>query len=115
MAVGAALGYRMEPIFGLNEKEFSGSSDEVLVKAMKTLMAHVGSKSTTAPIHDHIKGRRSEMAFINGLVSEKGKEVGVPTPYNDAVTEIALQIDRGEIKMDVSNFDLLKSKLGLAG
>jgi hypothetical protein len=55
------------------------------------------------------------MAFINGLVSEKGKKVGVPTPYNDAVTEIALQIDRGEIKMDVSNFDLLKSKLGLAG
>jgi 2-dehydropantoate 2-reductase len=115
MDVGAALDYRMEPIFGLSEKEFSGSSDEVLVKAMKTLMAHVGSKSTTAPIHDHIKGRRSEMAFINGLVSEKGKEVGVPTPYNDAVTEIALQIDRGEIKMDVSNFDLLKSKLGLAG
>ena len=55
------------------------------------------------------------MAFINGLVSIKGKELGVPTPYNDAVAELARQIDMGEIKMDVSNFDLLKSKLGLAG
>ncbi|MDP6364550.1 MAG: 2-dehydropantoate 2-reductase N-terminal domain-containing protein [Nitrospinota bacterium] len=114
MAVGAALEYRMEPIFGLSEKEFAGSSDEVLVTAMKTLMRHVGSKSTTAPIHDHIKGRKSEMEFINGLVSRKGKELGVPTPLNDAVAELARQIDSGELKMDVSNFDLLKARLAQA-
>ncbi len=115
MAVGETLGYRMEPIFGLSEKEFSGASDEVLVTAMKTLMNHVGSKSTTAPIHDHIKGRKSEMEFINGLVSKKGREMGVPTPFNDAVAELARQIDQGELQMDVSNFDLLKARLELAG
>ncbi|MEE9256228.1 MAG: 2-dehydropantoate 2-reductase N-terminal domain-containing protein [bacterium] len=115
MAVGAALDYRMEPIFGLSEKEFSGSSDEVLVTAMKTLMKHVGSKSTTAPIHDHIKGRRSEMEYVNGLVSKKGRELGVPTPCNDAVTGIARRIDRGELRMDISNFDLLKAGIESAG
>jgi 2-dehydropantoate 2-reductase len=114
MAVGAALDYRMEPIFGLSEKEFSGPPEEILVTAMNTLMKHVGEKSTTAPIHDHIKGRKSEIGLINGLVSSKGKELGVPTPFNDVVTEIASQINSGELKMDVSNFELLKTRLAQA-
>ncbi len=109
-AVGVALGYRTEAIFGLRADEFAGSSDENLVTAMKTLLGHV-SRGRTAPIHDHIKGRRSEMEFISGVVSKKGRELGIATPFNDAVVEIDRAINRGEIKMDRSNFDLLKSRL----
>jgi 2-dehydropantoate 2-reductase len=111
MEVGTALGYNIEPIFGLNADDFAGSDDQVLMTAMKTLMSHVGTRARTAPIQDHIKGRRSEMEYINGLVSSKGREVGIPTPYNDAVTEIARMIDMRELKMDVSNFELLKAKI----
>ena len=115
LAVGAALGYRIEPIFGLRADEFAGSNDENLVTARETLMKHVGGQSRTAPIHDHIKGRRSEMEFISGLVSRKGRELGIPTPGNDAVTEIDRGINRGEIRMDRSNFELLRRKLAAAG
>jgi 2-dehydropantoate 2-reductase len=108
-AVGAALGYRTEAIFGLRADEFAGSSDENLVTAMKTLLGHV-SRGRTAPIHDHIKGRRSEMEFISGVVSKKGRELGIPTPFNDAVVEIDRAINRGELKMDRSNFELLKKR-----
>ena len=108
LAVGAALGYRIEPIFGLRADEFAGSSDENLATAREALMKHVGGRSRTAPIHDHIKGRRSEMEFITGLVSRKGREHGIPTPCNDAVREIDRRINKGELKMDPSNFDLLK-------
>src|SRR6185436_1476609 len=107
-AVGAALGYRTEAIFGLRADEFAGSSDENLVTAMKTLLGHV-SRGRTAPIHDHIKGRRSEMEYISGVVSKKGRELGIATPFNDAVVEIDRKINRGEIKMDRSNFELLKN------
>ncbi|MBI4190477.1 MAG: NAD(P)-binding domain-containing protein [Betaproteobacteria bacterium] len=109
LAVGAALGYRIEPIFGLRADEFAGSSDENLVTAMKTLLGHIGG-GRTAPIHDHIKGRKSEMEFISGLVVKKGKEFGIPTPFNDAVVEIDRQINQGRIKMDPSNFELLKAR-----
>jgi 2-dehydropantoate 2-reductase len=109
-AVGTALGYRTEPIFGLRADEFAGSSDENLVTAMKTLLGHV-SRGRTAPIHDHMKGRRSEMEFISGVVSKKGRELGIATPFNDAVVEIDRAINRGEIKMDRSNFELLKKKV----
>ena len=111
LAVGTALGYRIEPIFGLRADEFAGSSDENLVTAMKTLLSHV-SRGRTAPIHDHLKGRKSEMEFISGVVSKKGRELGIPTPGNDAVVEIDRQINTGQIKMDRSNFELLKARVG---
>jgi 2-dehydropantoate 2-reductase len=110
LAVGAALGYRMEPLFGLRADEFAGSSDENLVTTMQTLMSHVGG-GRTAPIHDHLKGRASEIEFISGVVSRQGRELGIPSPCNDAVTEIDRRINRGEIKMDAANFELLKSLL----
>jgi 2-dehydropantoate 2-reductase len=113
LAVGTALGYRIEPIFGLRADEFAGSSDENLVTAMKTLLGHV-SRGRTAPIHDHIKGRRSEMEFIPGLVARKGRELGIPTPGNDAVVEIDRMINKGEMKMERSNFELLKAKVASA-
>jgi 2-dehydropantoate 2-reductase len=110
LAVGAALGYRMEPLFGLRADEFAGSSDENLITTMKTLMGHVGG-GRTAPIHDHIKGRRSEIEFISGVVARKGKELGIPTPCNEAVVEIDRSINRGDKKMDPANFELLKQKV----
>lgn len=110
LAVGTALGYRIEPLFGLRADEFAGSSDENLVTTMKTLMSHVGG-GRTAPIHDHIKGRASEMEFIPGLVAKKGRELGIPTPCNDAVVEIDRLINMGQLKMDSSNLELLKQKI----
>lgn len=114
LAVGNALGYRIEPIFGLRADEFAGSSDENLVTTMKTLLSHVGG-GRTAPIHDHIKGRRSEMEFISGVVSRKGRELGIPTPANDAVIEIDRMINTGEIPMAVANFELLKARIAAGG
>jgi 2-dehydropantoate 2-reductase len=111
LAVGMALGYRPEPVFGLRADEFAGSGDEIIETAMTALLSHVGNRSRTAPIHDHIKGRRSEMEFIPGVVSRKGRELGIPTPCNDAVLELDRMINRGELRMDASNFELLKAKL----
>jgi 2-dehydropantoate 2-reductase len=112
-AVGTALGYRVEPIFGLRADEFAGSSDENLVTTMQTLLSHVGG-GRTAPIHDHLKGRASEIEFISGLVSRKGRELGIATPANDAVTELDRRINQGEIKMDPANYALLQARVGTA-
>jgi hypothetical protein len=49
--------------------------------------------------------------FISGLVVRKGKELGIPTPCNEAVVEIDRQINNGLLKMDRSNFELLKEKV----
>ena len=107
VAVGNALGYRLQPIFGLRADEFAGTDEENLVTAMKTLLGHI-THGRTAPIHDHIKGRTSEMEYIPGVVSRRGRELGIATPLNDAVVEIDRRINKGEIKMERANFELLK-------
>ena len=108
-AVGKALGYEMQPIFGLSAEDLAGDSDEPLIKVMQTLSKHVGPDSVTAAIHDHIKGRKTETENINGLVAQKGKELGITTTYNDAVTKLDHRITQGDIAMDESNIGLLKS------
>ena len=112
LAVGTALGYRMEPIFGLRADEMVGPGEEILIKAMNTLLSHI-TRGRTAPIHDHMKGRTSEMEFIPGAVSKRGRELGIPTPFNDAIVEIDRMINRGELAMSADNFKLLQEKVGL--
>lgn len=110
-AVGQALGLRLEPIFGLTADDWTGSSDEVLVKAMRTLLDHVGKDSTTATVQDNRKGRRWELDYITGTVTSKGRETGVPTPTNDVVMELGNEIATGLRPMDISNFEELKNRV----
>jgi hypothetical protein len=50
------------------------------------------------------------MEFIPGVVVKNGKELGIPTPFNAVVVEIDRQINNGQIRMDPSNFELLKAR-----
>lgn len=45
---------------------------------------------------DIAKGRRTEIDFLNGLVVEKGAEVGIATPANTAIAEVVRRIERGQ-------------------
>jgi 2-dehydropantoate 2-reductase len=107
-AVGRALGSRMEPVFGLLADEFAGATDELLITAMKTLLGHVGRNSRTAVVHDNLKGRRTELEYISGLVARKGAELGIPTPCNTAVAEIDREIHSGARTMSPANFTRLQ-------
>jgi 2-dehydropantoate 2-reductase len=42
---------------------------------------------------DVIKGRRSEIEFMNGFVVAQGKGIGIETPVSAAVVEIVREID----------------------
>ena len=34
---------------------------------------------------------------MNGLVAAKGREAGIPTPFNDEITRMVVQIEKGEM------------------
>jgi 2-dehydropantoate 2-reductase len=111
VAVGERLGYRLAPIFGMSAEQFSGEGDEMLVRAIRVLHGHIGKDATTATVQDQRKGRRTELDHITGTVVRKGREVGVPTPANDAVLQLAGEIGRGERNMEPANLDALKALL----
>jgi 2-dehydropantoate 2-reductase len=110
-AVGAALGYTLEAIYGLSPEEFMGSTDEVLRKNLQTLVTHMGKEARNSVLQDHLKGRYSEVDYLNGLVVRKGKEAGISTPLNEAVTSLTKQIQFGTLKPDRGNLPLLEKLL----
>jgi len=52
----------------------------------KTWDQHRDTKASM--LQDLEKGRTTEINYINGVVSNKGKEYGIATPFNDMVVEI---------------------------
>jgi 2-dehydropantoate 2-reductase len=63
--------------------------------------------SKTAVLQDWIKGRRSEVDDMNGAIVRRGAEIGHPTPFNSHVLEIALRVERSELKPGIENLDRL--------
>jgi len=61
---------------------------------------HTASGQRPSMGQDMQKGRRTEIEFLNGFIVEKGKEVGVPTPANAALTDIVKRVERGELQPD---------------
>jgi len=108
MAVGTKLGYAVEAIFGMTAEEFMGSTDETLEKILRTIISHVRKSPRNCVLHDHLKGRYSEVGYLNGLVVKKGREANVPTPYNEAIEQITRQIQLGALKPDRSNLALVQ-------
>ena len=111
MAVGAALGYTIEPIFGLTAEEFAGSTDEIIEKLLVTIIRHHGAAAKQVRgvvLQDFAKGRRPETEHLSGLIVAKGKEVGVATPANAAITEVSRRIRSGSLKPGRENLDVIQ-------
>lgn len=108
LRVATALGYRLEPLFGLSAEDLLASTDEVLEKNLFAISSTIGTKARTMILQDHLKGRRSEVDYTNGLIVIKGKEAGVPTPVNEIILSLNKQIEQGVLKPDPSNFALVE-------
>ena len=61
---------------------------------------------------DVIKGRRTEIDYMNGYVVDKGREKGVPTPVSSAVVQIVREIDAGTRKPSPDNIGVALSRSG---
>jgi 2-dehydropantoate 2-reductase len=108
MRVGHDLGYPVEPIFGLTAAELAGSNRPA-EKLFDTLAAHVGpGRSRNTVLQDLLKGRRSEVEMINGMVAAESKKHGYAASTNARVAEIVRRIEAGELKPDVANMALAR-------
>jgi len=111
MAVGAALGYTIEPIFGLTAEEFMASTDEIVRKLLVTIIRHHGAAAKQVRgvvLQDFLKGRRAETESLSGLVVAKGREAHIATPANAAITEVSRRIRRGELKPGRANLAVIE-------
>jgi 2-dehydropantoate 2-reductase len=103
--VGQALGYELESMARIPAARFALAQDdpsamfeieETLIRGVK---ASARSNDQRSPMAQDIqKGRRTEIDFLNGLIVEKGREVGSPTPTHERIVELVRQVERGQLQ-----------------
>ena len=104
--VGEALGYRLEEIFHLAPETIAraGEGDETaFATASDRLLSgrkHLSAEQRPSMAQDVAKGRRTEIDFLNGLVADKGAELGLSVPANAALAEIMRKVERDALEPD---------------
>ncbi len=105
--VGHALGYALEEILHLDPEVIAraGEGDPDAVRAydehrLAETRKPGGGEHRPSMGQDMVKGRRTEIEFMNGLVADKGAEIGIPTPANTALTDIVKRVEKGELQPD---------------
>jgi 2-dehydropantoate 2-reductase len=111
LAAGQSLGYKTVPIFGLKPEEVTNTNN-LLETLLDRILHDVGPTAINTILQDYMKGRYSEVDLINGLVAEECRRIGRPSPASDGIVELSRRIDRGELKPDVANLDLVREQLG---
>lgn len=102
-----ALGVTFMPSLGIAAEDVP-DSEQYALDLLDAVLARF-SKPTTrvAVLQDWDKGRRAELDAFCGYVVKKGREIGMPTPVNDAILAIAYRIESGELTPSWDNQDLL--------
>ncbi len=101
------LGNPILPIFGLTPHVVSEPATVVEALLDTLLDGFVLPKSITTILQDWMKGRRSEVENINGLVASTHRDYGARAPVNEAVVEVAHRIETGELKPGMANLGVM--------
>jgi len=105
--VGQALGYQLEEIHHI-DPEIIAKAGEGDAKATKAYDEHRlaeaskpgGGAHRPSMGQDMVKGRRTEIEFLNGFIVDKAQAIGIPTPANAALTDIVKRVEKGEMAPD---------------
>jgi 2-dehydropantoate 2-reductase len=109
--VGQALGYQLEHI-RMHEPDTLARAaegdraalDEIESQIFAALNSNTRSDLARPSMgQDMLKGRRTEIDFINGLIAAKGDEVGRPAPTHRALVAAVKRVEHGEIPAQPEN------------
>ncbi|HXC92085.1 MAG TPA: 2-dehydropantoate 2-reductase [Stellaceae bacterium] len=109
--VGQALGYELEHI-RMHDPEMLARAAEGDARALdeveSQILAEAGSNTRSdlqrpSMGQDMLKGRRTEIDFINGLIAAKGAEVGVPAPTHAKLIAAVKEVEHGRVKAAPEN------------
>src|SRR5260370_1216637 len=107
--VGLKQGYRIPKFNGREAEQWAQAGRPAVYAELDAgLRPKEGSGRNwrASMAQDVIKGRRSEIDFMNGRVVDKGRELGVPTPVSAAVVTLMREVDAGTRKPAPEHIEL---------
>ncbi len=105
--VGRAAGHEVEPIYGIPAQRFVDAYQGRGLKELLVDIADIARKrggGRPSLLQDVMRGRRTEIDYLNGAVCEHGRKLGVKTPFNDAVVAVVRGLGVG-FKSDPKHLD----------
>ncbi len=107
VAVAKAAGVKLEtypgfdplPLVDGDSKQTDAIFDEWADHYRHDLKVYSGAWRDVA-----VRKRPTEVDHLNGLIVEKGKELGVPTPLNERLVSLIKDVESGRRKQDDANF-----------
>lgn len=111
--VADSCGVEIGEIQGHNIVELFGCKSGFKKFTAKLIMpfAMANHKKLVSGMYFDLKaGKKCDVDFINGVIQRLGNKFGVETPVNDAVIELAHEIERGEKQVDRENAKLILNK-----
>jgi 2-dehydropantoate 2-reductase len=104
--IGQARGYKLEEIDHLPPETIAraGEGDaEALAVYDERRLSRVGRGSPDqrpSMGQDMMKGRRTEIEYLNGFVVREGEAVGIAARANERLVDIVKRVERGELEPD---------------
>jgi 2-dehydropantoate 2-reductase len=102
------MGIKVEPAGGgkLDYYRFLGGSSFTSNLKRNILIRIIGFKYRRvrpSSLQSLERGRRTEIDYLNGYISDRGREHSIPTPINDSVVSMIRQIEAGTRKISLEN------------
>jgi 2-dehydropantoate 2-reductase len=109
--VGRALGYQLEKVRGIEPDALvrAADGDQAATDQVESVLIPKGGANPRDDIQrpsmaqDILKGRRTEIEAMNGLIARKGAEVGLRAPSHEKLTALVLKVERGELRPSPSH------------
>jgi 2-dehydropantoate 2-reductase len=104
--VGQALGYSLEEILHLSPETIAkageGDPEAAEIADAQRLRDTARSSAEQRPSmgQDMLKGRRTEIEFLNGYIVREGEKVGLSCRANAALTDIVKRVEKGDLTPD---------------
>ena len=112
--LGQALGYSLEEVHHLDPEVIAraGEGDPAARRAydehrLAEARKPGGGAHRPSMGQDMVKGRRTEIEFLNGFIVDRAQEIGLSTPANAALTDIVKRVERGELSPDPAHINSL--------
>jgi 2-dehydropantoate 2-reductase len=114
--VGLAHGYKVVKFGNQTADTWANANRRETWDALDKMLTPTSGRTRNwraSMAQDVIKGRPTEIDYMNGFVVAKGKERGIPTPVSAATVETMHEIETGARKPDAKNIELTLRRAGV--
>ena len=88
-----------------------GGLKALAARRLLPIAIHNHSDLVSGMYADLKAGKKTEVEFINGIITKLGRKFGVATPVNDAVIKFVVEIERGERQISNDNIKQIYKKV----